>query len=252
VSSDTRIVLVTGAANGIGLAIARSFLDAGHCVAMVDRDGAALDRLVPELPRERALPLTADLRDAGAPRRLADEVAKRWGPVSILVNNAGVPSSKRQGLAAGVLELTDEEWSEVLDINLGAAFRMCRAFLPAMVAQGWGRVINMASLAGRTRSLVASSNYMASKAGLLALTRSIAAEFGPRGITANALAPGLVATPMAAARPPEANAAVVAQIPVRRMGEAREIAAAARYLASEDAGFVNGAVIDLNGGVYMN
>src|SRR5262245_17625699 len=136
----SRIVLVTGAANGIGLAVARSFLESGYFVALVDRDAEALQRVAPELPRERALLLTADLRDAEAPDRLAREVAGKWGAASILVNNAGIPSSKRQGLAAGLLQLTDEEWSQVLDVNLGAAFRMCRAFVPGMLAQGWGRV----------------------------------------------------------------------------------------------------------------
>lgn len=252
VKPDSPAALITGAAQGIGLAIAKALAADGYRVALVDRNKKALSDIGSQFDPHRTMLLAADLADAASALRLKREIGDHWGEVAVLVNNAGVASTKRYGLAAGLLDLTDSEWSEVLEINLTAAFRMCRAFVPGMLEQGWGRVINMASLAGRTRSLVASSNYMASKAGMIALTRSIAAEFGPKGVTANAVAPGLIATPMAAARPASANTAVVAQIPVRRMGQPEEVAAAVRYLASEEAGFVNGAVLDLNGGVYMN
>lgn len=250
---SARIALVTGAAQGIGLAIAKALCEAGHRVALADRNAEALATAAASLPAGCVMRLEGDMRDTAAPARFDAEVRAGWGArVSILVNNAGVPSSKRNGLAAGLFELTDEEWAGVLDINLGGAFRMSRQFVRGMAEEGWGRVINIASMAGRTRSLIASSNYMASKAGLIALTRSIAAEFAPRGVTANAIAPGLIETPMAAERPAQANAEVVRQIPVRRMGRPGEIGAAARYLASDEAGFVNGAVIDVNGGVFMN
>lgn len=246
-----RIALVTGAAQGIGLSVARALATQGHRVVLADRNEQALKNAVSHFERGQCLPLTCDLQDPNTPERLQREVLEQWGEVAILVNNAGVPSSKRNGLAAGLLELSDQEWAEVIDINLSSAFRMSRQFVGAMGVAGWGRVINMASMAGRTRSLIASSNYMASKAGLIALTRSIAAEFGPRGVTANAIAPGLIETPMAALRPAEANRAVVSQIPVRRMGQPDEVGAAAAYLASDLAGFVNGSVIDVNGGVFM-
>lgn len=246
-----RTALVTGAAQGIGLAIAQALSVAGHRVVLADRNRAGLEAAARGFDGVRVMCIGGDLRDPATPAKWDDRIRDEWGPVDIVVNNAGIPSSKRNGLAAGLLDLTDEEWASVLDVNLGAAFRMCRQFVPAMAEQGWGRVINMASMAGRTRSLIASSNYMASKAGLIALTRSIAAEFGPRGLTANAIAPGLIETPMALLRPAQANQDVVRQIPVGRMGRSSEVGAAAAYLASEAAGFVNGTVIDINGGVYM-
>ncbi|MBU1357453.1 MAG: 3-oxoacyl-ACP reductase FabG [Gammaproteobacteria bacterium] len=249
--TTSRVALVTGAAQGIGRAIAHALGAEGHRVVWVDRNADAVESAVAGLDPSQHLSLVADLRDAQAPTQLQRAVNERWGDVSILVNCAGVPSSKRSGLAAGLLELSDAEWADVIDINLGSAFRMCRQFVGPMAEHGWGRVIQIASMAGRTRSIVASSNYMASKAGLIALTRSIAAEFGPRGVTANAIAPGLVRTPMAAERPAGANETVVAQIPVGRMGTPEEIGAASVYLSGELAGFVNGAVLDINGGVFM-
>ena len=249
--SAPRIALVTGAGRGIGLAIAQALAAAGHRVVLCDRDSTVLDEACSSFADHTVMGLTADIRDPATPSYLQSHIESHWGAVSILVNNAGIPSSKRDGLAAGLQALTDDEWNDVLDTNLGASFRLCRQFIGNMVDMGWGRVINMASLAGRTRSLIASSNYMASKAGLIALTRSIASEFGPHGVTANAIAPGLIATPMAALRPASANEDVIRQIPVRRMGQPSEVACAAVYLASDAAGFVNGAVLDVNGGVFM-
>jgi 3-oxoacyl-[acyl-carrier protein] reductase len=249
--STQRTVLVTGAARGIGLAIAKKMIDCGHRVVMTDRDHAALQIAAQKFPAQSVLALTADVTDGGAPAMLDRAIRGRWEPVAILVNNAGVPSPKRDGRTAGFLELTDEEWSSVLDVNLGAVFRLSRQFLPFMREQRWGRVVNIASLAGRGRTFIAGACYMASKAGVLALTRAIANEFGRDGITANSIAPGLIDTSMAASRTAEANAAVINQIPVRRIGRPEEIAAAAAFLAGEDVGFINGAVIDVNGGIWM-
>lgn len=246
-----RTALVTGAARGIGLATVRKLLDAGHRVAMADQDEESLAVAASTLPSECVLALPTDITALDAPATLERAILRHWSPVSILVNNAGIPSPKRDGRAAGFVETTDEEWSRVIAINLTAVFRMSRQFLPRMREQRWGRIINIASLAGRGRTLVAGASYMASKAGVLALTRAIAGEFGPEGITANSVAPGLIETSMAASRPDEANAAVIRQIPVRRIGRPGEVGAAVAFLAGEDAGFINGAVIDVNGGVWM-
>ena len=246
-----RTVLVTGAARGIGLAIALKLVESGYHVVLVDRDGSALTAAAQALPAERVLALTADITDKDAPEALDRAIRERWDPVSILINNAGVPSPKRNRRAAGILELTEKEWHSVLDVNLTAVFRMSQKFLPFMYEQHWGRVVNIASLAGRGRSFIAGPSYVAAKAGVIGLTRAIAAEFGPHGITANSIAPGLIDTSMTAARSPESNANLVTQIPVGRMGRPDEIAAAASFLIGEDVGFINGAVIDVNGGVWM-
>lgn len=245
------IAIVTGGAQGLGLAIGRALAMAGYRVALVDRNVDSLISAQEGFLAEHILTVAVDLRDINAPQTIDQAVRSRWGAATVLVNNAGVASPKRDGKAAGLLQLTDDEWDEVINVNLSAAFRMSRQFLPGMVEHGWGRVINIASLAGRSRSIIAGACYMAAKAGLIGLTRSIASEFGPSGITANCVAPGLIATPMAEARSEEANNEVIKQIPVRRIGKPHEVAAAVCYLASEDAGFVNGAVIDINGGIFM-
>lgn len=249
--STHRTVLVTGAARGIGLAITQKLVEFGHRVALADRDGSALTAAAQKLPAKQVLAVPTDITDTDAPELLDRAIRERWEPVSILVNNAGVPSPKRNGRAAGFLEHTEKEWSSVLEVNLTAVFRLCRKFLPFMCEQHWGRVVNIASLAGRGRTFVAGPSYMASKAGVIALTRAIANEFGPHGITANTIAPGLIDTSMAAALSPEAKANVVQQIPVRRIGRPDEVAAAAAFLTGEDVGFINGAVIDINGGIWM-
>jgi len=247
-----RTALVTGAARGIGRATAQKLASCGYLVAMADRDDAALKAAAKSMPAERVLALSADVTDPEAPANLDRAIRERWAPVSILVNNAGVPSPKRNGRPAGLLETTGDEWSSVLEINLTSMFRMSRQFLPFMREQRWGRIVNLASLAGRGRTFVAGPVYMVSKAGVLALTRAIANEFGCDGIVANSIAPGLIDTSMAAARPAEANASVIQQIPVRRIGRPEEVAAAVAFLAGEDVGFINGAVIDVNGGIWMS
>ena len=249
--SAPRTALVTGAARGIGLASARKLAACGHRVAMVDRDGAALKEAAQTLHSECVLALTADVTDPAAPANIDRAIRECWQPVSLLVNNAGVPSPKRNGRAAGLLETTAAEWTSVLEINLTSMFRMSRQFLPFMREQRWGRIVNIASLAGRGRSFIAGPVYMVSKAGVLALTRAIANEFGCDGIIANSIAPGLIDTSMAAGRPAEANARLIQQIPVRRIGRPEEVAAAVAFLTGEDVGFINGAVIDVNGGIWM-
>ena len=249
--NPSRTALVTGAARGIGLATAEALFAAGHRVAMVDRDGDAVRSAASKLPSERVLALAQDIASLDAGKSLDQAVRKRWEPVTILVNNAGIPSPRRDGRTAGLLEMTIEEWNAVLEINLSAALRLCRAFIPFMRERRWGRVVNVSSLAGRSRTYISGVSYMAAKAGLLALARSIAGEFGRDGITANCVAPGYIDTAMAALHGEEKNVEIAKNIPLGRAGTAQEVAAAIAFLASEEAGYMTGSVIDVNGGIFM-
>ena len=218
---------------------------------MADRDAEALRAAAARLPQDRVLALVQDVAHPEAGAKLDRAVRERWEPVSILVNNAGIPSPRREGRTAGLLEMTIEEWNAVLDVNLSAALRLCRAFIPFMREQRWGRIINVSSLAGRSRTYISGVSYMAAKAGLLALSRSIAGEFGKDGITANCVAPGYIDTAMAALQGGDKNAEIAQNIPLGRAGTPQEAAAAITFLASEEAGYVTGAVIDVNGGIFM-
>lgn len=245
-----RVAVVTGAARGIGLAAARRLCDAGHHVLLVDREAEALARAGEGLPGGGSACLAADLANRGAPEEIRREALERWGTISILINNAAI-APKVAGHSPGLLETNDELWDEVQSVNLRAVFRVCREVLPVMKDAGWGRVVNIASLAGRTRSLIAGPAYMASKAGVLGLTRAIATEFAAFGITANCIAPGRIETRIARQTDERINAGYLAQIPVRRFGAPDEVAAAVCYLAGEDSGFITGAVLDMNGGLFM-
>ena len=249
--SVSRTALVTGAGRGIGLATAEALLAAGHRVAMVDKDAEAVRLAANKLPSDRVFAIVQDLAHPNAGGNLDEAVRKRWEPVTILVNNAGIPSPRRDGRTAGLLEMTVEEWNAVLEVNLSAALRMCRAFIPFMRERRWGRIVCVSSLAGRSRTYISGVSYMAAKAGLLALSRSIAGEFGRDGITANCVAPGYIDTAMAALHGEEKNAEIAKNIPLGRAGTPQEVAGAIAFLASEEAGYMTGSVIDVNGGIFM-
>lgn len=249
--SQSRIALVTGAANGIGLASSQALLRAGHRLVMVDEVVFDPRALVAAEWLDRVQAASFDVTDTAAARALDERLMQTWGPVSILVNNAGISPKQPGGQSAGLLEITSAEWARVLDVNLSAAMRLCQIFVPRMKASNWGRIVNVSSLAGRARSLVAGASYSVSKAGLIGLTRAIASEFGAAGITANCVAPGRILTRMAEQAGEEVNRRYAEQIPVRRLGTPAEVGSAIAYLASEDAAFINGALLDLNGGFYM-
>ena len=248
--SARRVALVTGAGKGIGLAAARTLLQAGRAVALVDRDPIDIAALIPEEYRPFARGYTVDVADALAVEECLNQVRSDLGQVAILVNNAGV-SPKIAGKSSGLLEVTESEWDLVMDVNVKAIVRLCQLCVPAMKAQQFGRIVNVSSLAGRTKSVVAGISYMASKSAVLGLSRSIASEMGPHGITVNCVAPGRILTEMAMQAGPEVNERYAQAIPVRRLGTPQEVGEAIAFLCQDGAGFINGAVIDINGGFFM-
>jgi 3-oxoacyl-[acyl-carrier protein] reductase len=248
-----KVAIVTGAARGIGLSIATRFLREGASVLLADMSDGDLSSCAKELPSalaERALPARADVSKEEDVAKMVETAVARFGRVDILVNNAGI-SPKHRCRKAPVEEMQIAEWRQVLDVNLTGAFLCCRACLPHMRSANWGRIVNIASQAGRTKSEIAGAHYAASKAGMMALARTLAAEVGRAGITVNSIAPGRIETPMAAMAGAAVNEAYMARIPVGRLGSVDDIAAAAAYLASEEAGFVTGITLDVNGGAFM-
>ncbi len=235
--------LVTGGSGGIGGAIARALHRQGATVAVAGRRNAALAALVAELG-ERAHALTADLADPEASDRLVREAEAAMGQVDILVNNAGIT---RDALA---LRLREEDWQAVIEVNLTAAFRLARAALRGMIRRRHGRVIAITSVVAITGN-AGQANYAAAKAGLIGMAKSLAAETATRGITVNCIAPGLVTTAMTDKLTEEQRARIATTIPMGRFGNVEDVAAAAVYLASAEAGYITGQTLHVNGGMAM-
>jgi 3-oxoacyl-[acyl-carrier protein] reductase len=238
---ENATALVTGASKGIGAAIARALAEDGWNVGVNYRsDKAGADETVKAIEEGggKALAVHADITN-GDLKALIAEVEEGLGPVLALVNNAGVA---RDGLA---LQLSDEDWDTVIDTNLSPAFKLTRDALRGMIKARYGRVVNITSVVG-TKANVGQSNYAAAKAGLIGMTKTIAAEVARRGVTVNAVAPGFIATDMTAELPADEIAKV---IPARRLGTPEDVAAAVRFLASEDAGYVTGTTLYVDGGI---
>ncbi len=235
--------LVTGASGGIGGAIARALHARGAAVALSGTRAEPLAALAAELgARAHALP--CDLGDAAAVEALPKAAAEAMGAVDILVNNAGIT---RDGL---FMRMSDADWQQVLDINLGAAFRLSRGVLRGMMKARWGRIVNITSVVGTTGN-PGQGNYAAAKAGLVGMSKSLAAEVASRGVTVNCVAPGFIETAMTDKLNDDQKARIRDQIPAGRMGAAEDVAAAVLYLASAEAGYVTGATLHVNGGMAM-
>lgn len=198
----------------------------------------------------RAAAIACDVAREESVNRLVNETVERFGGVDILVNNAGI-SPKHEGRKTPVAETSAAEWQRVLDVNLSGAFLCSRACLAPMRRRRWGRIVNISSMAGRTKAEIAGAHYAASKAGMMGLARTLAAEVGRDGITVNCIAPGRIVTPMAEEVPAEVNQTALARIPVGRLGTPEDVAAAVAFLASEQAGFISGVTLDVNGGAFM-
>ncbi|WP_043518927.1 SDR family oxidoreductase [Achromobacter arsenitoxydans] len=246
-----RVALVTGAASGIGFATGVELLKAGHTVYFTDRNPTDLARIAAPL-RERAHAVILDLKHLADMRAATKDILARHGSIDILVNNAGITIKGADGKPQGFLDATEEQFFEIMRINSLALMQMTQLVLPGMMQKRWGRIVNVASLAGRSKSIVSGPLYMMSKASVLGLTRATAAEMGPHGITCNAVAPGRILSAMTENAAPGVNDGYAAQIPVRRIGDPIEVASGIAYLCGEHAGFTNGAVIDINGGFFMS
>ena len=241
-----KIAVVTGAAGTMGLAVVRALLEDGAQVALVDIDALRLDSLIRFL-RGATVAVSCDISEPGAVRQAHHQVETVLGPVDILVNNAGVLSNDKSE------STTDDEWRRVMSVNLDGAFYWCRAVLPGMKKRGWGRIVNVGSLAAKTGGLTAGTAYSTSKGALASLTFSLARESAAHGVTVNAIAPAYVKTPMVTEQLNEAQRRqVLAQIPVGRFCEPEEFAHAVRFLASPLAGFITGEILDVNGGLHMD
>lgn len=235
--------LVTGASGGIGGAVAAALHGAGAEVALSGtREGPLAERA--EALGTRVHVLACNLGDPDAVEALPKRAIEAMGGVDILVNNAGIT---RDNL---FMRMSDEEWRSVLDVNLTAAFRLCRGVLRGMMKARWGRIINVSSVVGATGN-PGQGNYVASKAGLVGMTKALAAEVATRGITANCVAPGYIATAMTAGLGEEQNARLMSHIPAGRMGEPVDVAAAVQFLASPGAGYITGQTLHVNGGMAM-
>lgn len=238
-----RVALVTGASGGLGQGIARALHAQGAQVALTGTRKEALEALAAEL-NDRAHVAPCDLADSAATEALVSDVERALGSVDILVNNAGVTRD------ALLIRMKNEDWDTVLAINLTAAFRLSRAALRGMLKRRFGRIINMTSVVG-VQGNAGQGNYAAAKAGMIGMSKALAAEVATRGITVNCIAPGFINSPMTRALDEKQRAAILASIPIGRLGSDKEIGAAAVYLASSEAAYLTGQTLHVNGGMAM-
>ncbi|MGR3499363.1 MAG: 3-oxoacyl-ACP reductase FabG [Limimaricola soesokkakensis] len=238
-----KCALVTGASGGIGGAIATALHGAGATVGLSGTRTAPLEELAASLG-DRAHVLPCNLSDAEAVNALPKQAIEAMGGLDILVNNAGIT---RDNL---FMRMSEEDWAQVLEVNLTSTMRLCKGVVRPMMKARWGRIINISSIVGATGN-PGQANYAAAKAGMVGMSKSIAYEVASRGITVNCVAPGFIATAMTDKLNDEQKSGILGQIPAGRMGEAEEIAAAVLYLASPEAGYVTGATLHVNGGMAM-
>jgi 3-oxoacyl-[acyl-carrier protein] reductase len=238
-----KTALVTGASGGIGGAVARVLHGQGASVVLADMRAEGMEALKSELG-SRAYTVVGNLTDAGAADVLAKAAEAAAGPIDILVNNAGITRDNF------LVRMRDEEWDLVIAVNLTAAFRLSRAVLRGMMKKRWGRIISIASVVGATGN-GGQGNYAASKAGLVGMTKSLAAEVASRDITANCVAPGFIATPMTDVLTADQKKALFGRIPVGRFGLPADVAGAVVFLASNEAGYITGQTLHVNGGMAM-
>lgn len=242
-----RVVIVTGAARGIGRAIAQEFYGEGAKVALVDLDQAFLDKAVKQMgggPRLLAIP--CDVGKSAQVEGMVSMVRERWGRVDVLVNNAGI-------IRRGSIEtVTEDDWDKVMQVNLKGTFNCSKAVAGIMKSQARGVIINVSSIAGKMGDITSAPGYASSKAGMDALTKSLARQLAPYGIRANGVAPHAIQTEMSAQWSEEKRKEIVASIPLGRLGTPQDVARAVLFMASDEASFITGEILDVNGGALMD
>ncbi len=243
---DGKLAVVTGAARGIGREIAIRFAKEGAAVVLVDvRIPTETEQLIQSF-NPNVLSAVVDIADVEAVERLVQKVHAWKGPVDMLVNNAGIITRE------GILDLSPQQWRKVIDVNVNGTFYMCKAFLPDMVAKRCGKIVNVTSIAGKIGDITASCAYGTSKGAVNTFTRSLARQLAEYGITVNAVAPHAIETDMSAEWSEEKRRNVVSSIPLKRMGTSSEVAAAVLFLASDEASFITGETLNVNGGYLMD
>ena len=245
-SLQGKAAIVTGAAQGIGRAIAECLAQAGADIAVADLDPGRSVETVASIEKlgRKALNIKVNVADANETKAMAEQVLKAWGKVDILVNNAGIT---RDGL---LLRMKEEDWNLVLQINLNGTFNCTKAVLQPMTKQRYGRIVNIASIVGVIGN-AGQANYSASKAAVIGFTKTVGRVYASRNVTVNAVAPGFIDTAMTHGLPAEVKDTLLKQIPLGRLGTPADIAAAVRFLVSEDAAYITGHVLHVNGGMLM-
>ena len=245
--SEKRVAVVTGASRGIGLAIARRLVAEGCAVVIADLDQEQAQQAAASIdPSGDSMGIKMDVSNYDEVAQAVQQIRERYGRIDILVNNAGI-------IRRGTLEtVTEEDWDAVITVNLKGTFNCCKHVVPIMLERGWGRIINVASIAAKLGDITSAPGYGPSKAGQVALTKTLARELAPKGITVNAVAPHAIETEMSAQWSDEMRQRVIAGVPMGRLGKPEEVAAAVAFLASDEAGFITGATLDINGGTLMD
>jgi 3-oxoacyl-[acyl-carrier protein] reductase len=243
-----RVAIVTGGARGIGEAIASTFLREGAKVAIIDSDIERLEILKKELDRGNkvAVIISCDITKTSEVNEMVDRVYRTWGRIDILVNNAGI-------IRRGTIDtVTEEDWDRVIEVNLKGTFNCCKAVAGIMKQQGYAKIVNVSSIAGKMGDITSAPGYGPSKAGIDALTKTLARQLAQYGINVNAVSPHAIETEMSAQWSEERRKEIIASIPLGRLGKPEDVAAAVLFLVSDEASFITGEILDVNGGALMD